>query len=197
MTQPRRRREIAAPLDADDFTALYRRYAQPLLLFFQRRVHDPELATDLMGELFAVALDRRAQYRGSDESELSGWLWAIARSTLRDHERRGVTERRGAQRLGVERRALSDREIERIEELAGISQLRQLVAARLAELPEDQRTAVTLRVIDDLAYKQVAEQMGVRVPTARAHVSRALRRLSRELRDRDLVHHCSPDNEDA
>lgn len=192
MTQPRRRREAAAPLDADDFTALYRRYAQPLLLFFQRRVHDPELATDLMGELFAVALDRRAQYRGSDESELSGWLWAIARSTLRDHERRDVTERRGAQRLGVERRALTDREIERIEELAGLAQLRQLVATRLAELPEDQRTAVTLRVIDDLPYKDVAARMGVRIPTARAHVSRALRRLSRELLDRDLVPHCTP-----
>ncbi len=129
MTQPRRRSPAAAPLDAEDFTALYRRYAQSLLVFFQRRVHDPELALDLMSELFATALDRRAQYRGSEESELSGWIWAIARSTLRDHERRGVTERRGAERLGVERRALTDREIERIEELAGLTQLREAIAA--------------------------------------------------------------------
>lgn len=93
---PSRRRPAAAPLDAADFAVLYRRSAQSLLLFFQRRVHDAELATDLMGEVFATALDRREQYRGGDETELSGWLWAIARSTLRDHERRGVTERRGA-----------------------------------------------------------------------------------------------------
>ena len=194
MTQPSRH-NASAPLDADDFGALYRRYAQSLLLFFQRRVHDAELAMDLMGEVFATALDRRSQYRGSDESELSGWLWAIARSTLRDHERRGVTERRGAARMGVERRMLSDREIERIEELAGLSQLRATIAERLAELPEDQRTAVQLRVIDDLTYREVADRMGVRVPTARAHVSRALRRLSRELRDRDLLRHANCDHE--
>ncbi|MDO8209334.1 RNA polymerase sigma factor [Conexibacter sp. CPCC 206217] len=198
MTQPPRRRP-SAPLDADDFGVLYRRHAQSLLLFFQRRLHDAELAMDLMGEVFATALDRRAQYRGSDESELSGWLWAIARSTLRDHERRGVTERRGAARMGVERRMLSDREIERIEELAGLSELRAMLAEQLAELPDDQRTAVQLRVIDDLTYREVADRMGVRVPTARAHVSRALRRLSRELLDSDrgdLLHHANCNHED-
>src|SRR5262249_50276162 len=91
-------------LDSDDFTRLYRRNAQTLVLFFQRRVHDPELAIDLMSETFTTAIDRQEQFRGSSETELSGWLWAIARSTLRDHERRDATERAGASRLGVERR---------------------------------------------------------------------------------------------
>ena len=170
-------------LGSDDFTRLYRRNAQTLVVFFQRRVHDPELAIDLMSETFTTAIDRQDQFRGSSETELSGWLWAIARSTLRDHQRRDATERAGAQRLGVERRALSDREIERIEELAGLDQLRELVAGHLAELPPDQQTAVRLRVIEDLPYREVAEQMGMEVPAVRTHVSRALRRLSRDLRD--------------
>ena len=175
--------ERAAALDADGIARLYRRTAQTLLVFFQRRVHDAELATDLLAETFATALDRREQYRGSDATELSGWLWAIARSTLRDHERREATERAAAGRMRVERRALTDREIERIEELAGIAQLRTSAAARLAELPPDQRTAVRLRVLEDLPYLEVAERMGTTVAGARTHVSRGLRRLSRELRD--------------
>jgi RNA polymerase sigma-70 factor (ECF subfamily) len=196
MTQPRRW-SPKAPLDADAFAGLYRRYAQTLLLYFQRRVHDPELAMDLIGEVFATALDRREQYRGSDEGELSGWLWAIARSTLRDHERRGATERRGAARLGVERRALTDREIERIEELAGFAQLRERIAAYLAELPPDQRIAVQLRVIDDLTYQEVADRMGTNIPAARAHVSRGLRRLSRDLRGTGFLQHANRHSEDA
>jgi RNA polymerase sigma-70 factor (ECF subfamily) len=170
-------------LDADAIARLYRRNAQTLLVFFQRRVHDAELATDLLAETFTTALDRREQFRGSDETELSGWLWAIARSTLRDHERREATERAATSQLKVERRSLTDREIERIEELAGIAELRSIAAARLAELPPDQQTAVRLRVLEDLPYLEVAERMGTNVAGARTHVSRGLRRLSRELRD--------------
>ncbi|HVR05059.1 MAG TPA: sigma-70 family RNA polymerase sigma factor [Solirubrobacteraceae bacterium] len=170
-------------LDTDDFARLYRRHAQSLLVFFQRRVHDPELATDLMADTFTMALDRRAQFRGSSEVELSGWLWSIARSTLREHERRGEAARRGARRLGRERRALGDRELERIEELAGVAELRDAVVRRLAQLPEEQREAVRLRVLEDLSYEEVAARLGLSVETVRARVSRALRRLGSELRD--------------
>jgi RNA polymerase sigma-70 factor, ECF subfamily len=171
-------------LDAEAVARLYRRNAQTLLLFFQRRVHDAELATDLLAETFATVVDRGEQFRGDDDGgELSGWLWAIARSTLRDHQRREATERAATRRLHVERRALTDREIERIEELAGLDALRSIARARLAELPPDQRTAVRLRVLEDLPYAEVAERMGATVATARTHVSRGLRRLSRELRE--------------
>jgi RNA polymerase sigma-70 factor (ECF subfamily) len=167
----------------EDFARLYRRHAQSLLVFFQRRVHDPELATDLMADTFTTALDRRAQFRGQSPQELSGWLWSIAQSTLREHERRGEAARRGAKRLGRDRRALSDREIERIEELAGLAELREAAARRLAELPAEQREAVRLRVLDGLPYEQVAARLQVSVQVARTRVSRALRQLEIELRE--------------
>jgi RNA polymerase sigma factor (sigma-70 family) len=170
-------------LGTEDFSRLYRRHAQSLLVFFQRRVHDPELATDLMADTFTMALDRRSQYRGSSEEELSGWLWTIAQSTLREHERHGEAVRRGAKRLGRERRALADREIERIEELAGLAELREAAARRLNELPEEQREAVRLRVLEDLPYEQVAQRLGLSVEAARMRVSRALRQLADQLTD--------------
>jgi len=175
------------PLSPDDLTRLYRRHAQSLLVFFQRRVHDPELATDLMSDVFLMALDRGNQFRGAADTELSGWLWSIARSTLRAWERRDETARRHELNTIRERRALTDREIERVEELAGMAELREAIAMRLADLPPDQRNAVELRVIDDLPYQDVATRMDIRVDAARMLVSRALRRLSRELRDLDLM----------
>ncbi|HTB49413.1 MAG TPA: sigma-70 family RNA polymerase sigma factor [Solirubrobacteraceae bacterium] len=170
-------------IGAEDFSRLYRRHAQSLLVFFQRRVDDPELATDLMADTFTMALDRREQFRGSTEEELSGWLWSIAQSTLRDHERRGEVAQRGARRLGAERRALSDWEIERIEELAGRAQLREAAARRLNELPTEQREAVRLRILEDLPYEQVASRLGLTVEATRMRVSRALRQLAQELKD--------------
>ena len=171
-------------LRPEDFSGLYRRHAQGLVVFFQRRVQDPELATDLMADTFTLALDRRGQYRGQSERELSGWLWSIAQSVLREYERHGEVVRRGALRLGRERRALSDQEIERIEELAGLAQMREAVARRLAELPAEQRDAVRMRVLEERPYKEIAARLRVSPETVRMRVSRALGQLARELTDR-------------
>jgi RNA polymerase sigma-70 factor, ECF subfamily len=168
-------------LESEDLARLYRRYAQSLLLFFQRRVQDPELATDLMADTFATALERRKQFRGDTEEERSGWLWSIAQSTLRDHERHGEAVARGVRRLGRERRALTDREIERIEELAGMAELREAVRRRMAALPAERREAVRLRVIEDLPYDEIAARLGLSTETARMRVSRTLRQLAAEL----------------
>ncbi|MFE5865386.1 RNA polymerase sigma factor [Streptomyces virginiae] len=49
---------------------------------------------------------------------------------------------------------------------------------KISELPEQQREALILRWLFDLPYDQVAHVMGVRASSARAHVSRALSRLT-------------------
>jgi RNA polymerase sigma-70 factor (ECF subfamily) len=172
----------AVTLGEDDFLRLYRRLAGALLVFFQRRVHDAELATDLTADTFTLALERREQYRGVSDDELSGWVWAIARSLLRDHERREETGRRTAGRLGHDRRALTDREIERIEELAGLRELREAVAAGMADLPPDHRDAVALRVLEDLSYVEIADRLGITPSGARTRVSRGLRILADRIR---------------
>ena len=172
-------------LDGEGLTRLYERYARSLLAFFQRRVHDPELAVDLMADTFTTALERREQYRGMDDEQLSGWLWSIAQSILRDHERRGETARRGARRLGRERRELTDQEIERIEELASSENLRAAVGRSLDRLPEEQREAVRMRVIDGLPYSEIAARLGLTESGTRTRVTRAMRHL-RGMLERDF-----------
>ena len=164
-------------LESEDLTRLYERYARALLGFFQRRVNDPELAVDLMSDTFMLALDRREQFRGMTDKQLSGWLWTIARSVLREHERRDEAAERGARRLGRERRALSDREIERIEELASSRRLREAVARSLDRLPEEQREAVRMRVVEGLSYAEIARTLGLTASGTRTRVTRAMRDL--------------------
>jgi RNA polymerase sigma-70 factor (ECF subfamily) len=166
------------PPTPDDFTRLYRRHAQSLLLYFQRRVHEPELARDLLAETFESAIAGGPGFRGTTDTELSGWLWGIARNALADQRRREQGESGRRRRLGRARAALTDREIERVEELAGIADLREAVAQRLAGLPEEQREAVRLRVLEDMPYSEIAARMSTSTDTARARVSRGLRTLN-------------------
>ena len=55
---------------------------------------------------------------------------------------------------------------------------RAALAAALERLPDHEREALELRVIDDMSYDQVAERLGIRPAAARLRVSRALRRLA-------------------
>jgi RNA polymerase sigma-70 factor (ECF subfamily) len=169
--------------DSDAFADFYDAYAERVLLFLARRVLDVDTAFDLLSETFAKALEHRHQFRGHTPEEEQGWLFSIARSELSHFWRAGRVERGALARLGVPVPGLTDPEIERIEQLAGIAALAAPLADAMAALPEDQRRAVELRVIEECGYADVAVMLGVSEQTARARVSRGLRTLAGRLRD--------------
>jgi RNA polymerase sigma-70 factor (ECF subfamily) len=169
------------PLGPDDIAVLYERHAGEILRFLARRTVDPDAAIDLLAETFAVALKDRKQLRGSGAETARAWLFAIARRRLLDFYRHGRVERRALARLGMERRALTDAEYDRIEELAVTRSLREAVAEGLAQLPAADRELLRLRVVEEQPYAEVAAALGISEQAARARASRALRTL------RDLV----------
>src|SRR3954451_17019351 len=87
--------------DPEDFGRFYDRYVKALLAFFQRRVHDPEVAADLTAETFAAALNTRGRFRG-DGKTAAAWLFGIAHHKLTDFRRTGSAELRMRARLGLE-----------------------------------------------------------------------------------------------
>ncbi|HEX6712144.1 MAG TPA: RNA polymerase sigma factor [Thermoleophilaceae bacterium] len=170
------------PLDANDISELYRSHARDLLVFFTRRVYDPEVALDLVAETFAAAFAVRDQFRGSERDQALAWIYGIAHNQIGRYFRRGAVERRALAKLGVEVPSMTEHEYERIIELTGLDQLRGHVAAALAELPLDQRRAIELRVVDERPYAEVAAEMGVSEQVVRARVSRGLRTLAAQSR---------------
>jgi RNA polymerase sigma factor (sigma-70 family) len=165
------------PLSPDEVAGLYRDHAGELLGFLARRVLAPEVALDLMAETFARAYRDRQRFRGTGHDDALAWVYGIARHVLASYHRRGAVERRALHALGVERRALTDAEYDRIEELAELSALSARIEHELDALGAEQRDAVRLRVVEQLPYHDVARQLGVSQQTARARVSRALRAL--------------------
>jgi RNA polymerase sigma factor (sigma-70 family) len=169
------------PLTTDDITALYRRLAEPMLAFFARRTYDPEAAVDLVAETFAAIVRDRRQFRGKGHEEAAAWAYGIARHQLSAWYRRGQVEQRALRRVGIERRELTEAEYERIVELGGLDGVRARVAEHLERLDAQQRRALTLRVVEERSYEDVASALGVTEQTARARVSRALRELAANL----------------
>lgn len=165
-------------MQPSEFAAFYAAHSRRLLAFFARRTFDVEVARDLTAETFAEAFEHRRRFRGSTEAEAAAWLFGIGRHQLSRYARTGSVRRRAVERLGIRLPEVSEDDHDRIVELAGLAEMRDRVAAAFSDLSGDQREALRLRVIDELPYAEVAETLGVSEQTARARVSRGLRRLA-------------------
>ena len=164
-----------------DFSAFYRENADRVLIYLAKRCLDPELALDLMAETFAQAFESRPRYRGKSEAEAAAWIFGIARHQLSHYLRRGKAEQKALRRLGMQVPPLDDDDQARIEELAGLREIRSALSAHFERLSEEQRDALRLRVIDEMPYPEVARELQVSEDAARARVSRALRHLAASL----------------
>jgi RNA polymerase sigma factor (sigma-70 family) len=154
------------------FGTFYRRHVKAVLAYLLARTRQPELAADLCAEVFATALEQADRF-DPERGPARAWLLAMAGSRLIDSVRRGQVEDRARQRLGMPPRALTDRDLERIEELVDVE--RGLDAeALVADLPPEQREAVLARVVHERDYGDIAKELKVSDAVVRQRVSRGL-----------------------
>jgi RNA polymerase sigma-70 factor, ECF subfamily len=168
---------IASRADPAAFRELYDRLAEGLLVYFYRRVLDAEVAADLLAETFAVAYERRHRFRDQGRPG-SAWLYGIAVRELSHWYRRQSVERRATRRLGLLVPVMDDESIARIEELADAAGRRSALAEAIDRVPQGDRWAVQLRVVDELDYRQIAERLRCSETAARVRVHRGLAKLS-------------------
>jgi RNA polymerase sigma factor (sigma-70 family) len=160
----------AAREDPDSFRVLYDRYAKRVHQFFERRTRDREVSLDLTSETFARAWLARAKFRDLADGSAGPWLFAIARSVLIRSVEKLRLETDARRRLGLlaERALLEPEPDERW--LDGLDQA-------LDALPDGQRDAVRLRVIEGLSYGEVGRALDCSATAARIRVSRGLSTL--------------------
>jgi RNA polymerase sigma factor (sigma-70 family) len=166
--------------DEAAFVFLYRRYVPVVLRWCLRETGNREVAADLSAEVFAAALSAARRYR-STRGSVAGWLLGIARNKLRESRRRGQVEDSARRRFGVERVAITDADLERIDELVSVD---SELLARVAGLPEDQRVAVLSRVVEERSYEEIASELSCSKSVVRQRVSRGLRTLRSEMEER-------------
>ncbi len=164
---------LAAEHDAAAFSQLYRRHVRRVHAWFDRRI--AWAAADLTAETFARAWVVRHRYRDEHEGWALPWLLGIAHNVLRESARQDRIETRARERLGLPLDLAEEDGYVAVEERLSP---RRALAAALDELPDHERDALELRVIDELPYHDVARRLSIRPDAARLRVSRALRRLA-------------------
>lgn len=164
-----------APRDPEAFAVFYDRHAGTLIGLLRYRTGSTELALDLAGEVFAIALERAESFRAIHEDSARAWLYGIARNKLADLYRTGKAEDRARRRLGMQPIVLTDKALDALEQRLEAEQSGVLAALEL--LPAHERQALSARVLDEEPYEQIAARFEVSESVIRQRVSRGLRRL--------------------
>jgi RNA polymerase sigma factor (sigma-70 family) len=160
--------------DARAFGELYVRHAVVIHGWFRRRVAEPA-ATDLTAETFAAAWAGRRRFQPERADAVTPWLYGIAQNQYRMYLRHLRVETSARVKLGMGLLYPSALESDEADDRLSAAQAQPSLEDALGRLSEAQRTAVELRVIDDLTFAEIAARMGSTEPAARVRVMRALR----------------------
>jgi RNA polymerase sigma-70 factor, ECF subfamily len=158
------------------FADLVRRYEVRVFNLARMSTGNDADAEDVAQEVFVRVFRGLGGYRG--DSTFRTWLYRVAVNVIRTYRTRPSL-------FGRFRRVEPDGAdgANEMDGLAGPGNLEDSVAYRnaidhaLGRLPADLRTAVTLRDIDGLEYKEIAAVLDVPIGTVMSRISRARERL--------------------
>ena len=176
--------ERAAAGDHRAYELLVIKYQRRIERLIGRMVRDVDLVPDIAQETFIRAWRALHQCRG--DAQFYTWLYRIAVNTAKKslmELKRNPVVTETALHSADDDDETSRRENELTSESTPESELaaREIAAAvnaAMEALPEDLRTAVTLREIEGLSYEEIAEAMNCPIGTVRSRIFRAREAIS-------------------
>ncbi|MGS2743233.1 RNA polymerase sigma factor RpoE [Halomonas sp. LS-001] len=176
--------ERAQKGDNQAFDLLVKKYQHKIIGLIGRYVHDHSEVQDVAQEAFIKAYRALGNFRS--ESAFYTWMYRIAINTAKNHL---VSRSRRPPGSDVD---ISDAEIvdqsgrladsESPEAAIARDQLEAAVYEAIENLPDDLRTAITLRELDGLAYEDIAQIMQCPVGTVRSRIFRAREAVDEHIR---------------
>ena len=151
------------------FEELYRLYYAELCIFAQTYVYQMDIAEDIVQESFYQLWDTTASQRIT--KSIKSYLYSVIRNKCLNHLRRLQVEDKYRQKEMEAIKFASNYEMVEDEEL--IERVKQAVE----ELPEKCKLTFKMCVLQDMKYKEVAEELGLSVDTIKDHMKRAYRFL--------------------
>ena len=170
--------------DSDAFAPLVDKYKQPIMNLFYRMLRDMTEAEDLAQNVFVQVYKSASRYEVS--SKFSTWLFTIARNLclneIRRRSRHPAESMDAHQDQEEHHKQFEDRKSFSPPDTLLHGELEQKIEAALADLPENQRTAILLCRQDDLSYEQIAEVLGCSLSATKSLIHRGRETLKQKLK---------------
>ncbi|MBV7415279.1 RNA polymerase sigma factor RpoE [Aeromonas encheleia] len=169
--------------DKNAFNLLVKKYQHKVVNLVARYVNNPGDVPDVAQEAFIKAYRALPTFRG--ESAFYTWLYRIAVNTAKNYltsqGRRPPSSDVEADEAEYYGGGEALQEVATPENLALTDEIKRTVFAAIEALPEDLRTAITLRELEGLSYEEIAEIMDCPVGTVRSRIFRAREAIDKKL----------------
>ncbi|BCS50709.1 RNA polymerase sigma factor RpoE [Aeromonas jandaei] len=169
--------------DKAAFNLLVKKYQHKVVNLIARYVNNPGDVPDVAQEAFIKAYRALPTFRG--ESAFYTWLYRIAVNTAKNYltsqGRRPPSSDVEADEAESYGGGEALQEVSTPENLALTDEIKRTVFSAIEALPEDLRTAITLRELEGLSYEEIAEIMDCPVGTVRSRIFRAREAIDKKL----------------
>jgi len=171
--------------DKKAFELLVGKYQRKLARLLSRFIRDAAEVEDVTQEAFIKAYRALPTFRG--DSAFYTWLYRIGINTAKNYlvamGRRAptTTEIDSEEAEGFES-GDQLRDLNTPENEMATRQIADTVNQTLSELPEELRTAITLREIEGMSYEDIANIMNCPIGTVRSRIFRAREAIAAKLR---------------
>ena len=160
------------------FDELVRRYQSPVRRFFlNQTLGDGQLSDDLAQDTFIKAYTNIASFRGL--ASFQTWLMRIAYNVFYDYQRKIKNEQLGMRNVNEE---MKNDHSSHSSSLTPHSSFKMDLYTALSQLKTDERTCITLQLIDGYDIAKIADITGMKEGTVKSHLSRGKEKLANYLK---------------
>lgn len=159
--------------DTEAFGVLYDRYIEKIYRFIYYKIFSKETAEDLTSDVFTKAFQKIHSF-DAGKGTFSAWLYRIARNTIIDHYR---TRKADLPIDDVFDVAFDERTVEQKDAIMALEK----VSKYLHTLNPKQREIITLRIWEELSYREIAEIVGGTEDSVKMAFSRSIRDVREKL----------------
>lgn len=156
------------------FSQLVKRHQKALLRLCYRFLKDLDLAEDVVQETFIKVFDRIHTFEA--RASFKSWLYQIAINTAKNKIRSFRMDTTDIENVNLA--VMADAERGLIHNAVS-----QLLQKYVEQLPFKQRTALVLRIYEDLSFKEIAQIMDCPYDTAKANYRHALLSLKDKMQN--------------
>jgi RNA polymerase sigma-70 factor, ECF subfamily len=168
--------------DLEAFNQLVSRWERPIYALAYRTLGREEDARDVVQDAFLRAFRGLRGFKG--EAKFSSWLYRITLNLCRDWIRK---ERRAPivqVPEGTDPIEIADDQAaptESVEDLVARREMSAAVSRAMAQLPEEQRTAIILKEYHGLTFQEIADMLNCPLSTVKTRLYQGLSVLRRRL----------------
>jgi len=169
--------------DKKAFDLLVLKYQHKIVKLISRYIRDEAETLDVAQEAFIKAYRALPRFRG--DSAFYTWLYRIAINTAKNflvsQGRRPPASDLDAAEAEQFVDTLKLRDINTPERLLLKDEIEEVVYKAIEQLPEDLRTAISLRELEGLSYEEIALAMDCPVGTVRSRIFRAREAIDKKM----------------